>query len=98
VSGFEVQLDDLAAAAATLRGSLEVVGGWNARSGELSAMAGRAGHRAVVDAIRQFCDEWGYGFGHLAGDIEGIAGALEQAGQIYGATDRQIADAAGGGS
>lgn len=98
MGGFEVETEALSAASSDLRGALTVVADWNARKDLLSAMAESAGHRSMIDAIRQFCDEWNYGFGHLADDIEALAATLELAEQIYSETEQQIVAASDGDS
>ncbi len=96
MSGFSVQLDTLGSAAAHLRGTLTIVGDWDRRKADLAAAAPSAGHEIMTSAVTGFCDEWSYGFGHLAEDIETLASALEQAHAAYTQTECALTDAMGG--
>jgi hypothetical protein len=79
-----------------LKTSLELVGHWDAHKGDLKAGRLRLDHPTMAGAIEQFCGKWSYGFGHLADDIENLVAALEQACEVYSATEAGLADGWGG--
>ena len=91
-----VETEALFAAAASLRATLSLMGDWDREKSSLLGAAPAAGHRVMSGGIEQFCNEWDYGFGHIAGDLSELADALEVTAQAYADTDGAIADAAGG--
>ena len=92
-----VEPESLIEAASSLRATLSFVGDWNRSKTGLTATAPAAGHAVMADSIEQFCNEWGYGFGNIADELEEIAQALETAAPAYLDTVQAIANASGGG-
>lgn len=95
--GVRVDPESLFEAAGALRATLSFVGDWNRSKTGLTATAPAAGNTVMADAIEQFCDEWGYGFGNIADELEEIAQALVTAATAYVDTEQAIANASGDG-
>jgi uncharacterized protein YukE len=94
MSSFSVQPDELRRLAASLA-SLQ--GRWNGIGARLRSLGQtQTGHAGLTSALGEFLDHWRYAMGKIDEHAQGVGKKLDQAAEMYTATDTGIARAAGG--
>lgn len=85
-----VDVDQLTATARPLRTAADAAGEIHARSADLDADTGAAGHPELTEALGEFVRAWGSGLAGVARHADGLARLLDRAAETYGGAEHHV--------